>query len=54
MDNAMNEAIGRKPVGNVGIAFLKFCAVHDQPALSKEANDHVIYLNAAYPGVAHV
>jgi hypothetical protein len=49
MDDALHEAIGRKPVGNVGIAFLKFCAAHNQPALSKEANDHVTYLNAACP-----
>lgn len=49
MDRVIDATLARPAVGNVGVGFLRFCAAHDQPALAKEANDHVTYLNAAYP-----
>ena len=49
MDAAIADAIAAKPAGNVGIHFLRFCGTHNLPALTKEANDHAAYLNAAYP-----
>ena len=49
MDAAIDEAITRQLPTNVGMGFLKFCKKHDLPSLEKEANDHVMYLNAAYP-----
>jgi hypothetical protein len=50
MDQTIAAAIAQPLPAAVGIGFLRFCTVHDQPSLAKEANDHVTYLNAAYPG----
>lgn len=49
LDTAIAEAITKQPVGNVGFAFIKFCAAHDLPSLSADAADHARYLNAPYP-----
>jgi 5'-3' exonuclease len=49
MDAAIDTAIARPPVRDVGRQFLRFCTAHDLPALAKEAAEHVAYLNAAYP-----
>lgn len=49
IDQAIDAALLRPLNGNIGMAFLRLCATHDQPALAKEANDHVLYLNKAYP-----
>jgi hypothetical protein len=49
MDRVIDAAITQPLPVAVGIHFLRLCATHDQPALAKEANDHVNYLNASYP-----
>jgi hypothetical protein len=49
MDRVIDAAIAQPMPTAVGIAFLRLCAVHDQPSLAKEANDHVTYLMAKYP-----
>jgi hypothetical protein len=48
LDQVMYNILARPSVNAVGIGFLRFCARHNQPAMAKEANDHVNYLNAAY------
>jgi 5'-3' exonuclease, N-terminal resolvase-like domain len=48
MDAAMDRVISRPRVKQVGAHFLRFCDAHDLPALAKEANDHVAYLNIGY------
>lgn len=51
MDEIINKAISKPLSASVGMYFLKFCKQHDLPSLEKEANDHVVYLNASYPKV---
>ena len=48
MDGTIDAAIAAEPARQIGMHFLRFCAVHDLPALAKEAGEHVAYLNAAY------
>lgn len=48
MDAAIDAAIADKSARQIGAYFLRFCALHDLPALAKEATDHVVYLNAPY------
>jgi hypothetical protein len=48
MDSVIIQAVQKEPVGNVGFAFIKFCAQNDLPMLQREAADHSIYLNAPY------
>lgn len=48
MDTVIVQAVQKDPVNNVGIAFLRFCNEFQLSNLSKEANDHALYLNAAY------
>lgn len=48
MDTVIVQAVQKEPVGNVGIAFMKFCAAQSLPALAKEATDHARYLNRGY------
>lgn len=52
MDRVIDIAVARPPVSGVGMGFLRLCKLHDQPMLSKESNDHVVYLNAPYPKVS--
>jgi hypothetical protein len=49
MDDSIDAAIAHRPSIHVGIGFLRFCTTHDLPALAKEADDHLVYLNASYP-----
>jgi hypothetical protein len=48
MDTVIIQAAQKEPVGNVGFAFIKFCAQHDMPNLQREAAEHSVYLNAPY------
>jgi hypothetical protein len=48
MDDTIDAAIHAAPISQIGRHFLRFCDAHDLPALLKEANDHVTYLNAPY------
>lgn len=48
MDEAIDEAIARTPPQGIGMQFLKFCKRYDLPALEKEAEQHIQYLNAGY------
>lgn len=48
MDASIAMAIARPAAPQIGIAFLQFCKRHDLPSLTKEAEDHVGYLNAGY------
>lgn len=50
MDATIDAALARPSIRQIGIEFLRFCAMHDLPALAKEAGDHVVYLNASYQG----
>jgi len=49
MDATIDGAGAAPSVRNVGIQFLRFCAMQDLPALAKEATEHVGYLNASCP-----
>ncbi len=48
MDAVIVEAVQKEPVGNIGIHFMRFCAKHDLPRLSREASDYASFLNAPY------
>ena len=48
MDTVIVQAVQKEPVGNVGMAFLKFCHRNALPNLSKEATDHAAYRNRGY------
>jgi 5'-3' exonuclease len=48
MDSVIVQAVQKEPVGNVGIAFMKFCGANGLPNLAKEASDHAQYLNKGY------
>lgn len=48
MDTVIIQAAQKEPTGNVGFAFIKFCAANDLPKLQGEAADHAAYLNAPY------
>lgn len=48
MDTSIQAAILKPSSMQIGIDFLRFCKHHDLPSLMKEAEDHVVYLNAGY------
>jgi hypothetical protein len=48
MDAAIDLAMRQPAKLQIGLGFLRFCAERGLPALAKEANDHVTYLNALY------
>lgn len=48
MDTVIVDAVQKKPVGSVGIHFMKFCKKHDLMRLAERAADHAAYLNARY------
>jgi hypothetical protein len=48
IDAAIDAAVTRPAVKQIGAYFLRFCATHDLPVLAKEATEHVAYLNAPY------
>ena len=53
MDEVIDEAVARPSPPNIGMYFLRFCNKHDLPALLKEANEHVAYLNSPNPEKKH-
>jgi hypothetical protein len=48
MDAVIVQAVQKEPVSGVGIHFLRFCNEHSLANLTKEANDHAVYLNRGY------
>ena len=48
LDACIIEAVQKEVVGNVGMAFIKFCQRNSLPNLSKEAEDHAKILNKGY------
>jgi hypothetical protein len=48
MDRAIDAATAKPTIKGLGTHFLRFCKKYDLPALEKEADNHVIYLNIPY------
>lgn len=48
MDQAIVEAVQKKPVANLGIHFARFCKKHELNRLSQDATDYAAFLGAPY------
>lgn len=48
LDSVIIDAVQKEPVGNIGMAFLKFCHNNALTNLSRDATDHARYLGRGY------
>jgi hypothetical protein len=50
IDSVIVEAVQKKPIGQVGVHFLRFCGENDLPRLAGDAARHAAYLKKPYAG----
>lgn len=51
VDQAINEQISHKDIGQVGVRFMKFCGRHELTRISESAEQYAQWLNKTYQGV---
>jgi hypothetical protein len=51
VDQAIQEQISHKDIGQVGVRFMRFCGRHELTRVSDQAEQYSRWLNKTYQGV---